>query len=230
MNGCKILFFVSFVLLISCRVKDPQSETAPDLNDEADSISYYLGVYTGLTLREAGYTKFHHDLFDSAFLKTFYAKNVNEEIYNQADTIIATYIREGRFKKTLQEGEKFLAQNKTRKEVRITPSGLQYEIIKEGVGSPAEIGDSIKLFFTGTTLDGKFFMKYDSIPARMLLKNGTPGGIEAIQLMRPGAKYKFYVPTNLGYGKNPLPGSIIKPNMALIYTIELITITKNQKQ
>lgn len=231
MRITNILFFVSAVLMVACEVNDkPQSKKTVALNNETDSISYYIGVYTGMTLKEAGYTTFEKEEFDSAFQTTFNAKTASIQAYAQADSIIGSYVKAGRYLKTLREGEAFLAKNKNRPGIQTTTSGLQYEIIREGTGLKPSIGDSIVLFFTGTTLDEKVFMKFDSIPAKMLLKEGTRGGIEALQLMREGAKYKFYVPTELGYGKEPLPGGIVKPNMALIYTIELLAVIKNQQQ
>lgn len=224
-----ISLLVTLVLLISCNVKDPESHALTELKSEADSLSYYLGVYTGITLRDAGYSNVDRLLFDSAFLKTFYATNVYDTAYAQADGIITSYVHKGRLTKTLQDGARFLAANKLRKEIHTTPSGLQYEILKQGSGSMAVLGDSVTVLFTGKTQQGDIFMKYDSLPAHMLLKDGTPGGIEALQLMPTGSKYIFYLPPHLGYGENPLQGSIIKPNAVLIYTIELVSVRKNKR-
>lgn len=231
MRITNIILVISYLCIVSCETSDkPVSKKVVELKNETDSISYYIGIYTGMTLEDAGFTKFKKDAFDTAFQKTFNTKTVSIEAYAEADSIIGAYIKKGRYTKTLREGEAFLTKNKTRAEIKTTPSGLQYEIIREGSGLKPELGDSIVLFFTGKTLDEKIFMKFDSIPAKMLLKDGTRGGVEALQLMKEGAKYKFYVPTELAYGKEPLPGGIVKPNMALIYTIELISVIKNQKQ
>jgi FKBP-type peptidyl-prolyl cis-trans isomerase len=128
--------------------------------------------------------------------------------------------------KNLQEGKDFLKANGVKTGVKTTASGLQYEVIKDGTGPQPKADDNVTVNYTGTLIDGTVF---DSSiergqPAQFPLNRVIPGWSEAIQLMKVGAKYKVYIPSELGYGMQAPQGSKIKPNMALIFEIELLSI------
>lgn len=121
-------------------------------------------------------------------------------------------------------GDAFLAKNKTKAGVKVTASGLQYEVVKPGTGPKPKDTDSVEVHYTGTLLDGT---KFDSSrdrgePAKFPLKGVIPGWTEGLQLMPVGSTYKFYIPANLAYGENG-PGPI-GPNATLIFDVELIKI------
>ena len=123
-------------------------------------------------------------------------------------------------------GEKFLAENGKKPNVKTTASGLQYEVLTEGKGS-AHPGatDNVTVHYKGTTIDGS---EFDSSygrgePATFPLNAVIPGWTEGVQLMTEGAKYKFYIPSNLAYGENGAGGKI-GPNEALIFEVELLKI------
>ena len=124
------------------------------------------------------------------------------------------------------ESEKFLADNMLRKGVHVTESGLQYEILVEGNGPKPTETDNVTVHYHGTLIDGTVF---DSSvergePATFNVNQVIPGWTEVLQLMPTGSKWKVYIPSELAYGTNPRPGGVIKPNMALIFEIELISI------
>lgn len=124
------------------------------------------------------------------------------------------------------KGRAFLAENRTKEGIVETESGLQYEVITEADGPKPGPTDRVTLHYHGTTLDGTVF---DSSvdrgqPATFSVNQVIPGFSEALQLMSPGAKYKFWVPDTLGYGMNVRPGSKFGPNELLIFEIELIEI------
>lgn len=197
------------------------------LKNETDSLSYYIGIITGLKLKDAGYKEFNKELFEQAILKTFNPKDTNDGEFFDASNIINHYIKIGLEKKyaiTLNEGREFLSKNKTRKEVKVTSSGLQYEIIKEGNGIKPNLNDSVKVRFLGVTIDGKIFINSDqyAYPGGQLWI--IPGCREGLQLMKSGSIYKFYLPTELAYGREPVPGDIVKINMAVIFEIELFSV------
>lgn len=126
--------------------------------------------------------------------------------------------------KNQKEGDDFLAKNKTKKGVKVTESGLQYEVIKEGSGAKPKATDTVKVDYTGTKIDGT---KFDSSvdrgqPATFPLNGVIPGWTEGVQLMTPGSEYKFYVPAKLAYGERG-PGTI-GPNATLIFDVKLISI------
>jgi FKBP-type peptidyl-prolyl cis-trans isomerase len=128
--------------------------------------------------------------------------------------------------KNQKEGDDFLAKNKTKKGVKVTESGLQYEVIKEGSGAKPTKSDTVKVDYTGTKIDGT---KFDSSvdrgqPATFPLGSVIPGWTEGLQLMTPGSNYKFYIPAKLAYGDHGPPS--IGPNATLIFDVKLIGIEK----
>ena len=126
------------------------------------------------------------------------------------------------------EGEKFLAENKTKDGIKVTASGLQYMVIKEGKGKQPTAASSVTVHYHGTTMDGTVF---DSSvergePVTFPLNQVIPGWTEGVALMKEGAKYKFFIPQELAYGANAPQGGQgpIKPFMPLIFEVELIKV------
>ncbi|MBQ5458529.1 MAG: FKBP-type peptidyl-prolyl cis-trans isomerase, partial [Bacteroidales bacterium] len=130
-------------------------------------------------------------------------------------------------KEKIEEGEKFLAKNAKRKEVKTTASGLQYEVITEGTGDKPAATNTVKVHYKGTTIAGKVFdSSYDrGTPAEFPLNRVIAGWTEGLQLMSVGSKYKFYIPYNLAYGERGA-GQDIKPFETLIFEVELLEIKK----
>ena len=134
--------------------------------------------------------------------------------------------------KVKKEGLAFLAENKRRPEVKITQSGLQYEVIREGIGSKPGPTSRVKVHYHGTTPSGDVF---DSSvdrgqPSEFGLNQVIKGWTEGLQLMRAGSKYKFFIPQELAYGANPQPGSIIEPFMPLVFEVELLEVLTDAQQ
>jgi FKBP-type peptidyl-prolyl cis-trans isomerase FklB len=124
-------------------------------------------------------------------------------------------------------GEEFLAKNAKRKGVEVTASGLQYEVLKEGKGEHPVATSKVKVHYHGTTPEGVVF---DSSvergePISFGLDQVIKGWTEGVQLMKVGAKYRFYIPQELAYGPSS-PSPIIKPYMPLVFEVELIEIEK----
>jgi FKBP-type peptidyl-prolyl cis-trans isomerase len=128
--------------------------------------------------------------------------------------------------KNKKAGEDFLAANKKNPGVVVLPSGLQYQVLKEGSGKSPKATDTVSVHYKGTLIDGtKFDSSYDrgepmSIPVGQVIRGWT----EALQLMKVGSKWKLYIPTNLAYDANPRPGGIIKPYDPLIFEVELLDV------
>ncbi len=123
---------------------------------------------------------------------------------------------------------KFLAENGKLKGVTTTKSGLQYKVIKEGTGANPTASDTVTVHYRGTLPSGQ---EFDSShkrgkPATFGLQGVIPGWTEGLQLMKPGAKYMFYVPPALGYREMGSPGGQIGPNQALIFEVELLKVEK----
>lgn len=127
---------------------------------------------------------------------------------------------------TLERGREFLAENGERPGVVTTASGLQYEVLASGAGTGAQPGptDLVTTHYHGTFIDGKVF---DSSvdrgePMEFRVDGVIPGWTEALQLMRPGDKWKLFVPSELAYGERGNIG--IRANQVLIFEVELIAV------
>jgi len=133
-------------------------------------------------------------------------------------------------KKNKEEGEKFLAENKKKKGVITTPSGLQYIVIKEGEGDSPSDDDTVSVDYVGTLLDGtKFDSSYDrGQPATFPVKGVIKGWTEALKLMKPGSKLKLFIPSDLAYGERGA-GKVIGPDATLIFEVELKDVKKADK-
>jgi FKBP-type peptidyl-prolyl cis-trans isomerase FkpA len=121
-------------------------------------------------------------------------------------------------------GQAFLAENAKKDGVFVTESGLQYEIIEEGKGDKPLASDTVTVHYRGTLLDGtEFDSSYSrGEPTSFPLQRVIPGWTEGVQLMNEGAKYRFYIPSELAYGARAM--GAITPNSTLIFDIELIDV------
>lgn len=130
--------------------------------------------------------------------------------------------------KNKAEGEAFLAENAGKPGVVVTGSGLQYQVLEEGKGAKPTIDDVVSVQYKGTLLDGETFdSSYDrGMPADMPLNQVVPGWQEGIALMPVGSKYRFWIPSELGYGEVGTPGGPIGPNAVLVFEVELLDIVK----
>jgi FKBP-type peptidyl-prolyl cis-trans isomerase len=123
-------------------------------------------------------------------------------------------------------GADFLKENAKKEGVKTTASGLQYKVIKEGEGKNPQATDTVRVHYRGTLLNGT---EFDSSikrgePAEFPLNRVIKGWTEGVQLMKEGAKYQFFIPSNLAYGERGTPGGPIGPNETLIFEIELLKV------
>jgi len=127
--------------------------------------------------------------------------------------------------KAKEEGEKFLAENAKREGVKVTPSGLQYEVLEATLGQKPKATDTVKVHYEGTLIDGTIFdSSYKRGESIEFPLNGViKGWTEGLQLMSIGSKFKFFIPYQLAYGERGAGGSI-PPYAALIFTVELLGI------
>lgn len=127
--------------------------------------------------------------------------------------------------KNLKDGQKFLELNETKPNIHVLPSGLQYEIHEEGSGTSPSLADFVVVHYRGRLIGGtEFDNTYTQFtPITVAVNAMIPGWVEALQLMKPGARWTLYLPPKLAYGKEGA-GHLIGPNSALIYDIELLEI------
>jgi len=126
--------------------------------------------------------------------------------------------------KNLADGDAFLAANKAKPGVRTTASGLQYQVIRMGNGPMPKASDKVRVNYVGTLLDGtKFDSSYDNgQPVEFALNQVIPGWSEGLALMPVNSKFRFWVPSKLGYGPNG--NGPIGPNSTLVFEVELLGI------
>ena len=126
-----------------------------------------------------------------------------------------------------QAGEVFLANNRSLEVVKETPSGLQYLVLREGDGARPAPSNTVRVHYQGNLIDGKKFdSSYDrGQPAEFPLNRVIRGWAEGLQLMRIGSKYRLFVPSELGYGRQGA-GRQIGPDEVLIFDVELLDIVK----
>lgn len=131
--------------------------------------------------------------------------------------------------KSKAEGQAFLEKNKTAEGVKVTASGLQYQVIAEGKGKSPGLEDTVKAHYTGTLINGqKFDSSFDrGQPAEFPVSGVIKGWTEALQMMKPGGKMKLWIPADLGYGPSARPG--IPANSVLVFDVELIEVMPRKK-
>ena len=194
---------------------------------QMDSLSYHLGTLLAKSVQSQGIPVEDHDQFAAGFRATLDGKTSQADL-QRAQAAIEGHMRAKEAEKSVAartEGEAFLAKNGSRKEVITTASGLQYEIILPGSGARPKASDRVTVHYTGKNLDGSVF---DSSvergePATFGLSQVIPGWTEGVQLMSPGAKYRFYIPSDLAYGERGA-GDDIAPGATLIFDVELIKV------
>ncbi len=122
-----------------------------------------------------------------------------------------------------KEGEAFLAEKAKSEGVVVLESGLQYKVIEEGTGAVPEPENTVEVHYKGTLIDGtEFDSSYKrGVPAQFGVTQVIPGWVEALQLMKEGAKWELYVPSSLAYGPGGTGGAI-GPNQTLIFEVELL--------
>ena len=125
----------------------------------------------------------------------------------------------------LAKGEKFLQDNAAKEGVVTTASGLQYKVITEGAGKSPKATDTVLVHYAGTLINGtEFDSSYKrKEPIEFPLNRVIPGWTEGVQLMKEGAKYRFFIPSKLAYGPRGA-GRDIGPNEALIFEVELLKV------
>ncbi|MBV6439188.1 MAG: FKBP-type peptidyl-prolyl cis-trans isomerase [Haliscomenobacteraceae bacterium CHB4] len=200
------------------------------LTNAKDSASYAYGIVLANSIKRQLSSDLSRDVLiaalngalkDENMLFTPEAANKIFSDYNRAMQAKAS-------ERIRKEGQEFLEQNKKRKEVTTTASGLQYEVLKRGTGteSPKET-DKVEVHYHGTLINGEVF---DSSvergqPAQFGLNQVIKGWTEGLQYMKEGDKFKFYLPADLAYGERSA-GAKIKPGSTLVFEVELLKILK----
>jgi len=210
----------------------PNPAAVGGLKTNIDSLSYILGQSMATNFFQQGFTdfKFNMAIYNRGMSDVLGKKKPLIDDVQANATVNAYYFRmqEQKAKINIEAGKKFLEQNKARSGVKVTPSGLQYEVISEGTGSKMSSIDTFVCHYRGTLIDGtEFDASYNrGEPLKMAANQVIPGWTEGLQLMPTGSKYKFYIPYQLGYGvmgQGQIPGGAV-----LIFEVELLDFKKQR--
>jgi FKBP-type peptidyl-prolyl cis-trans isomerase FklB len=192
-----------------------------------DSASYALGLGTASRMKEGGIPTVNFDLLLQGFRDAFGNKTplLDKEKAEKAVNNMMTNLSQAKYAVQINEGKTFLENNKKQPGIQVTPSGLQYQVLTKGSGTSPVLTDTVLVHYKGTLLDGKQFdSSYDrKEPISFPLNGVIPGWTEGVQLMQPGAKYKFFIPYQLAYGERGA-GSDIPPFSTLIFEVELLKV------
>jgi FKBP-type peptidyl-prolyl cis-trans isomerase FklB len=200
----------------------------PAFKTDKEKASYSIGFDLGKNLKGAGVEV---DLAAvAAGIKdgsTGATGKLTEQEMMAAMQLLQKEVSERRAAKageTKAEGAKFLAANGKKEGVKTTASGLQYKVIKDGTGKTPKDGDTVTTHYKGTFIDGnEFDSSYKrNEPATFPVNGVIKGWTEALKLMKEGAKWQLYIPSDLAYGPQGRPG--IPPDSMLIFDIELIKV------
>ena len=192
-----------------------------------DKFSYSIGLGIGQNLLGMGARDLNVDDFAQA-IKDILEGNPTALSHAEARQIVNEYFETLEAKMSAEASEKgknFLEENKKKENIVTLPSGLQYEVIKEGNGKKPKATDQVKCHYEGTLIDGTLF---DSSiqrgePAVFGVNQVIAGWVEALQLMSEGSKWRLFIPSELAYGANGA-GEMIPPHSTLIFEVEMIEV------
>lgn len=229
-----VWMIVAIAMLAGCSQEEVKEETKQvALDNNASKFSYAIGLEVGKSLKNLG-----EDLNRAAFIDALNAQldgstprldaaemqKVKQE-FAQKRAAKQVEERKAASAKNKADGEKFLAENAKKDGVKVTDSGLQYEVLKMGDGEKPVATDKVKVHYRGTLLDGtEFDSSYKrGQPISFPLNGVIKGWTEGVQLMPVGSKFKFYIPSDLAYGANGA-GAVITPDSTLVFEVELLAI------
>lgn len=199
-----------------------------------DKLSYALGIGIGSQLAGMGAKELNIDDFAQAIKDVISGSELKVD-NAEAQTLVQNFFQKQEAKQQAAAaeagkaakaaGEAFLAENGKKDGVVTLPSGLQYQVLKEGDGKKPSATDQVVCHYEGTLIDGTVFdSSYQrNQPATFGLNQVIPGWTEGVQLMQEGAKYRFFIPYKLAYGERGA-GAQIPPFATLVFDVELIEV------
>jgi FKBP-type peptidyl-prolyl cis-trans isomerase FkpA len=226
-----VLIAILLMATVSVAAQDGNTKTQPELNNELDSISYFLGLSLGYNFQALPFAADPDLIIEglSGALKGTapYDQQEVETTFKALQMVMQAKEQESAKVASMEvqlKGEQFLKENAAREGVLTTASGLQYEVLVKGDGPMPADTLEVEVHYEGTLIDGTIFdssyKRGESIS--FPLNRVIPGWTEGVQLMPLGSTYMFYIPSELAYGdrdSGPIP-----PNSVLIFKIELLGI------
>jgi FKBP-type peptidyl-prolyl cis-trans isomerase FkpA len=239
------IFIVPVLILSACHPPpvDPMKVEILVLSTQQQQQSYAIGASMGHIIeskianqKDVG-VEYDHSLLVKGFIAALQDQSqLNKKEIQTISGTVETLVREKKadLKAQMSQenkavGVEFLEDNAQRAGITITKSGLQYEVLKNGEGSKPKATDTVKVNYLGTLIDGTVFdSSYErNKPASFPLNRVIKGWTEGVQLMNKGAKYKFYVPSDLAYGARST--GKISSHSTLIFEVELLEIIDASK-
>jgi FKBP-type peptidyl-prolyl cis-trans isomerase FklB len=245
----KKLILVATIAVAVCTVSSPafaQKKSKKDKNEKAasdmpalmtniDTVSYLIGNDISRSFKsneiELNYELLYRGILDAQKgADTLISKEKTQAVlmaFQQKMTQKRKQKESQAASENEAKGMAFLADNKKKEGIVELPSGLQYKVIVEGAGESPKPEDMVTVNYTGTLLDGSVFdaTSQRGEPAKFAVNGVIPGWTEGLQLMKPGAKYMFYIPADLAYGEQktgPIPAGSM-----LIFEVELVSVEKS---
>ena len=193
-----------------------------------DKLSYALGLSMGQNFKGSGVDKLNADDFADA-LRAVYGEGTPAMTYDEAKQVVQEYFTNLQAKSgemNAKAGKEYLANNAKEEGVKVTESGLQYLVVKEGNGKKPGPNDVVTVHYTGRLIDGTVF---DSSvergePATFAVGQVIRGWVEGLQLMSEGSAYRLFIPSELAYGEHGT--GPIQPNSTLIFDVQLLKVGK----
>jgi len=242
MKSLKILPICLFILISSCSQNQQKEKkvnyTSPET--QLEKFSYSIGVNIATSMKEKHKLNeidgqsvakgFHDVVYDfpldiklldtDSILNEYFYQLLEEQNYEQAA-------------EALKLGEEFLEENAKRDEIKITETGLQYEILKLGVtGLKAKKENVVTIHYQASLINGDVYdssINKEPVSFPLNAPNGTIKGLhEGIELMSVGDQYRFYIPAKLAYGNSSPEGSPIPAGSTLIFVVELVKLSDLQ--
>lgn len=197
---------------------------SPDIAKVGYSIGYMMGTNVQQSAKDLNPADINQGINDG------FAGKTSALTREQMEQVVMAYQQQqvqAMTQGNLAKGKAFLAENGKKANIKTTASGLQYEVLKEGNTTKPKATDIVAVQYEGKLLDGKVFdstAQHGGQPAVFPLNQVIPGWTEGLQLMGEGAKYRFYIPSNLAYGEQGAPQGGIEPNSVLIFDVELVKV------
>ncbi|MDB6016740.1 MAG: FKBP-type peptidyl-prolyl cis-trans isomerase [Pedosphaera sp.] len=230
-----IVIFGLGLLVLTVQAQDKKSDEKNAFKDEKEKVSYAIGMNTASTWKRME-LDVDTDVIAKG-MKDVMAGNPMLMTEQEAREVLTKFSQELKTKqeaklklqaeKNRQEGEVFLATNKTKDGVITLPSGLQYKVVSEGKGNSPKADEMVTLNYRGTLVDGT---EFDSSEKRgrplniPVARTGMKGWTEALQLMKPGAKWQLFLSPSLAYGDSGRP-PVIGPSTTVVFELELLSVS-----
>lgn len=193
-----------------------------------DKLSYALGLSMAGNFIGSGIKELNINDFADG-LRAVYEGAEQQMTFDEAKQTVTeffTNLQQQAADDNERLGREYLEQNKNTEGVKVTASGLQYLVVKEGTGAQPGPNDVVTVHYTGKLIDGTVFDSSEERgePATFAVGQVIPGWVEGLQLMKEGAAYRLFIPSNLAYG--PHGTGPIQPNSTLIFDVQLIKVEK----